>query len=485
MTRLSAEERRLLVARLLDQRRTAGLPAEDVARTARQVGIGERTLWRWLAGALPGARARPRYRLAQADRDAYAAACGNVAAAWRAQRQADRPVPALRAFQLAVARELLPVERAAAADGIEGQRRHTVYLRWEARHRNERWEADHVELPVLVLPPRATRPCRPWATLFIDAYSRLLMGWALALAPSTATVLTALRMGLVVEPERDPFGGVPGALRPDRGLEFAAEALAGVAATLGMRMLPASAYTPHLKGKVERLNRTVAQDFLCTLPGYTDGPRDAAGRLYGSGSPPLTFERFAAAFHSWVDHYNTARPHAGLAGQTPLARWLADPTPVREVPAAELRFLLLAGAERRVTKHGVRLGGLHFVAPELNGRVGQTVEVRWMPHDLRTIEVFHLGQWLCTARPQGVLTTEERDQVLERRRQDAAELARRQRRVSRQARTRLAPITGPGPIDEVTLLTRDQARRTGSHRDDEHLWRLARTDLLGLQEPSP
>ena len=104
-----------------------------------------------------------------------------------------------------------------------------------------------------------------------------------------------------------------------------------------------------------------------------------------------------------------------------------------------------------------------------------------MPHDLRTIEVFCTGQWLCTARPQGALTTEERDQVLNRRRHDAAELARRQRRSSRQARMRLAPITAPGPIEEVTVVTRDQAKQAGYHRYDEHLWWLARVDLLGLQ----
>jgi transposase InsO family protein len=62
----------------------------------------------------------------------------------------------------------------------------------------------------------------------------------------------------------------------NHGLEFAAEALASVAATLGIRISPAPAYTPHLKGRIERLNRTVAQDFLCTLPFFTDGPRDAA-----------------------------------------------------------------------------------------------------------------------------------------------------------------------------------------------------------------
>ncbi len=110
MTRLSADERSVLVARLLDQRNSVGLSAEEVSCAARQVGIGERTLWRWLAGAVPGARARSRYQLTDADRDAYAAARGNVAAAWRAQRQSDQRVPSLRTFQLAIARELLPMK---------------------------------------------------------------------------------------------------------------------------------------------------------------------------------------------------------------------------------------------------------------------------------------------------------------------------------------------------------------------------------------
>src|SRR5437870_4907047 len=67
MTRLSAEARHVLMARLLEQRRTAGLVAEDVRRTARQVGIAERTLWRWLAGALPRTHARSSYELTDTD----------------------------------------------------------------------------------------------------------------------------------------------------------------------------------------------------------------------------------------------------------------------------------------------------------------------------------------------------------------------------------------------------------------------------------
>src|SRR6266542_3654674 len=96
------------------------------------------------------------------------------------------PLPALRTFQQAVRRQLSPAERAALADGVEGRRRHAVYLRWEADYRNQIWEADHKQLPVLVLAPKAKRPHTPWVTWFVDAYSRLVMGWAISLHPSSA-----------------------------------------------------------------------------------------------------------------------------------------------------------------------------------------------------------------------------------------------------------------------------------------------------------
>jgi hypothetical protein len=214
-------------------------------------------------------------------------------------------------------------------------------------------------------------------------------------------VLAGLRMGLVIDPERGPFGGVPQALRPDRGLEFAAEALATATAVLGIRLLPAPAYSPHLKGKVERLGRSIAQDLLCMLPFYTDGPRDAAGRLYGPADGPLTLARFAAEFRDWVAHYNLERPHGALGAHTPLDRWQADATPLRSIPDEELRFLLLAGQTRTIGKDGIHFGGLTFVTPELNGRVGQAVLVRFIDShfghgNFRNWAAFtHSAQTLC------------------------------------------------------------------------------------------
>jgi len=152
---------------------------------------------------------------------------------------------------------LTPGERAAVVDGEEGKRRHQVYLRWAPDRRNALWEADHKELPVLVMAPRAQQPRKPWVTLFVEAYSRLIMGWALSMTPNAGVVLAALRRGIVVDAERGPFGGLPEKLRPDNGLEFVANALGRSCAALGVELAPTPPYKPYAKGKVERVNRTL------------------------------------------------------------------------------------------------------------------------------------------------------------------------------------------------------------------------------------
>jgi putative transposase len=144
------------------------------------------------------------------------------------------------------------------------------------------------------------------------------------------------------------------------------------------------------------------------------------------------------------------------------------------------------GARATVGKDGVRFGGLRFIAPELNGLVGEKVQVRYTPHDLRRIEIFRGDEWLATAYPQGTLSDEQREAVLARRRADAAELGRCQRRASRRARAKLAPITEPGEVVDITTISAEQARGErrgggGGHRRDEDLRRLTMTDLLGLK----
>jgi putative transposase len=481
---LTPDAKVLLVARL----RASGVDGEGVServrRAADAAGIGERTLWRWLRDEPAREPSSAAYLLKTEDLDEYVGQRGNAAAVWRA-RYGDGGGPSLRTLQRAFDRELRPGDRAAVMHGAEGRRRHQVYLRWEARHRNEIWEADHKELEVLVRPPRCRRGQKPWVTMFLDAYSRLIMGWAICRYPSAASVLAALGKAIRLDPERGPFGGVPSTLRPDNGLEFAAGSLARVSGVLGCTLVPTPAYSPHLKGKLERANRTVTQELLAGLPFYTEGPRTIDGRLYGPDAPPMTLEQFVEEFDRWVRAYNTLRAHSALGGQTPLQRWSTDATPIQLLPDADLRWLLLADEERTIVKDGIHFHGLIFVAPELNARVGERVAIRYTPHDDRRIEIFEGEQWLATALPQNALSPEDRDRVLEQRRADAQEQGRRQRRASRQARVRLAAMTKPGPVETTTVIPGERDLSASEGADDLALRRQARTGLLDLTAVVP
>lgn len=140
--------------------------------------------------------------------------------------------------------------------------------------------------------------------------------------------------------------------------------------------------------------------------------------------------------------------------------------------------MLMPEVTRRVLKDGVHFAGLIYIAPDLNGLVGERIGVRYMPHDRRAIELYRDGRWLATAKPQGALSAQDRARVLERRRSDARAMAREASRARRRARTRLAPITGPGEPENVTVIAggeRDAGVRPHAKTGRAHL------RLLGIE----
>ncbi len=79
----------------------------------------------------------------------------------------------------------------------EGPKRYAeqfeLLYRREASRPNELWQADHTPLDLRVYDERG-RPARPWLTIILDDYSRVVAGYALSLhAPSS--IQTALALG--------------------------------------------------------------------------------------------------------------------------------------------------------------------------------------------------------------------------------------------------------------------------------------------------
>lgn len=520
MGRVDPDKRRAATARLRQLAAAGTLTARHVRLTAAGCGVSERTVWRWIDSHAPESdgRSRPGYRLTDTDRAAYAFYRGNAAAVHRARRAALRGEPepsgtalpeefvqgwhgaepvAERTLRRAFAEQLTEAEKALWREGENARRDAQVYLTRPPAVRNQVWEADHKQLPILVLPPRGGA-VRPWMTTIVDEATRALVGWAIALTPHAGTVLTAIRLGLVPDPDRGPFGAVPALVRIDRGLEFAARPVTEALSALGVDVHRLPAYTPHRKGKVERFHRTIEQMLLTTLPGFTGGPRDVAGRLHGplddrptaraaaetATVRPLGIDDLVARVRDWVGWYNTAHQHTALNGRTPAQAWEGDPTPLARIDADQLRHLLLAGQERIVGKSGIRFGGLDYLAPELQGRRGERVQIRYLPHDNRTLEVYSGDEHLCTAHPQAHLSPEQVAAFRDAHKAEARRLAAERRRTTRRARTELAPMTGSAPATESRLLPAAAEDELAARRTQRRMAERSSTSLLGLVDPT-
>lgn len=425
MTRVDPERRQSVVSRLRALREAGNLTTAHIRMAATGLKVTERTVWRWI-GPQAGCHSRPsRYEPTQTDQEAFTYYRGNVAALDRArsaaiagqQEAAGVPVPDrflqgwagarqvnLRTLQRAFARRVTSEQRSV----LRRSERlwHSVCREGRGRSsrglpaRNQLWDLEHRQLPVLVQPPRGP-VTSPWLTAVSDVGTRALLGWSIAPFPHAGTVLTALRTALVHDRNRGPFGAVPAGVRLAESLDFAADPLRDVLSALCVACASAPAGLPFGRvggrGPSEGLHRCLENTLLRDLPCYawSSPPRPA-----GAGGPrirSMRIEDLARRVGSWTTWYNTVRPHPGLGGLTPLKAWEADRTALERIDPADLRHLMLLGGERTVCRDGVRFNGQIYSAPTLRGLRGRPVRVRYMPHDDREIEVYLGSTHLCAA----------------------------------------------------------------------------------------
>ena len=536
MSNIDAEQWRGSLTHLRALQDDGLLTTKDVRRVAESYGVTERTIWRRLStdpppggDTLPTRQGRAPYELTQTDLVAYILYSGNISYLHRARSGvldgsltvAGGPIPqalvegwrnaqpvGIRTLQRAFVTQLSSGMRAGMTEGEPGWRRHHVYIDRDQVPRNQIWEMDHKRLSLMVLPERGAA-ANPWLTSIVDCGSRALLGWCLSTRPTQSTVLSSLRMALTHDPARGPFGGVPRLVRVDQGLEFAAESVQAALGSLSVSRNRLPGYEPHLKGKIERLNRTVEDTLIKGLPGYTHGARDKAGHLLGplkddskarAGAheakvKPWTLEQFARRFAQWAYWYNTKKPHSMLNRATPAEAWEADPFELYRIPAETIRHLLLATKEHTIGKNGINFKSLTYHDRKLNSRVGERVILRYMPHEHDFVEVYLNGKYLCTARAKDNLTEKDKDAIFKERQAEAVEIKRLHDRARKAASEDLmlagdAPDTQratatslptpvpPEPPRHPAAKTHLPALPTNKRRNP-----LARHDLLGITDP--
>ncbi|WP_225840555.1 hypothetical protein [Streptomyces sp. NK08204] len=297
----------------------------------------------------------------------------------RAAKGEGEPPPSIPTLHRASQRDLTPGERAGLAGGERAARKHDVFLARPRGWRNQVWETDHMQAAVLVDVDGQAR--RPWITWFTDCATNAITGVAVTPGdPLRESVLAALRSAVLPEDLYGPFGGLPEKVRVDRGKDFLSRTVTVAFDLLDVTVEDLPAYTPHLKGTVEGLNRAVESMLLAALPGYARQPRPGKRSSRPKDEALQGFEDFTTQLLAWTFWWNTEHRPAPLRGKTPLQAWRDDPTPLRDVPAADVwTFTLEDAGTRTLTTRGIRFRRRDCVGPWMTGQAGSRSECASCP----------------------------------------------------------------------------------------------------------
>jgi transposase InsO family protein len=199
---------------------------------------------------------------------------------------------------------------------------------FEAPGVNDLWIVDFSPGPFLALHPKtvATHLC-----VIIDDHSRLIPYAQYALAADTQALMFCLK-------EAIRRRGLPRKLYTDNGGPFVNHHLRIVCANLSIRLIHSKAGRPWSRGKVERMFRTLQQDF------------EAGLRLPGQGAGSL--EELNGKLARWLQEIYHPRDHDGI-GESPQERFARALPLLRPLdPHLDLNRLFYTRLDRVVRKDG-------------------------------------------------------------------------------------------------------------------------------------
>lgn len=275
-------------------------------------------------------------------------------------------------------------------DGFRSKMRTSGSHEHMAPHLNALWQIDASPVDALCVDGRhAIYVC-------IDVWSRRLILF-ISKTPRSEAVQLLMRKALLA-------WGVPDAVKTDNGSDFVARATVRLFSKLQIETIRSAAFSPWQKGFVERHIRTFQSDCAAMLPGFVghnvaqrkkiEGRKAFSQRLGQQENEAfnvtMTGEELQQLVDQWAETIYAQREHGGLARVTPFARAASSRQPIRTVDADALAALLMQAPDsegyRTVTKHGVRVGGFHYLAAGI--LPGERVFVKLDPADKGTIWLF-------------------------------------------------------------------------------------------------
>ena len=341
---------------------------------SNRTGIGRATILAWIRRyRAAGCRIEGLYPTRRSDRGAFRSLDANVRMAIR-QALAEEPtltVPTL--LRRLKQKQHIPSETVINKATVyrfiekEGLREKDVSpedrRKFEAAAPNDLWQSDVLHGPRALV--NGVRK-KTYLIAIIDDHSRMIVHAAFYSAESLDNFADALRQAVT-------RWGLPQKLYTDNGGCFRAHHLEFVTAALGISLRHARPYKPQGKGKIERWNRTVRQEFLPDIL---------------VKSTPMQLSALNQALAEWVDGYNE-RVHSSTE-QAPIVRFRKGIACVRPAPPDLLAYF--REVERRLVRQDrtVVLDGRLFEVP--TALIGKRVELRFHRDEPERVEIFYEGR---------------------------------------------------------------------------------------------
>jgi len=313
------------------------------------------------------------------------------------------------------------VARLCRAAGVEAPHRNTVRARINARserlrlHRrahsklaSDRFDArpgqfdaansplsvvqiDHTKLNIMLVDEDERRSIgRPWLTLAIDVYSRMVVGFLVSLDPPGASS-AGLCLTHAILPKETwlaklgvaanwPCWGMPAMIHMDNAREFRGEMLLRACEEYGIEIDFRQVARPHYGAHIERMMGTLSTA-LERLEGATFSSPAHKGEYDSEVRGAMTFREFEYWFAEFVTGVYHQRFHEGIK-TTPLQRWreailgTADQPGIgvikRPTNEERIRLDFMPYIERTIQQYGVQADDIQYYSDVLRPYINAT-----------------------------------------------------------------------------------------------------------------
>ncbi len=284
---------------------------------------------------------------------------------------------------------------------------------------------DHYLLDLFIVSEDGTqkKPFRMWLTMFIDAFSRSILGFNLSEKGSTTKDLqTALKNAIFpkgdilqkygISTDRWPVYGIPKRLSLDNAFSHHSNSLKQLAAMISCKGNYTTVeldFRPCYKARYGAVIETVfgkIKQQLQPMAGAIDlRKRELSESLKKANR---TYNDLYKRIVQLIDQHQNS-PHTALDGLTPNEKWWQGTSHSLQLipaqtPEIERMFWVIFPQTRTITQKGIQLFGSSYTSPKMRklpriDNSGGIIKygIHFDPNDISQIALFIDGKYLCDA----------------------------------------------------------------------------------------